>query len=326
MLNEFLEFESYVTNPTSPTPRVQPKVFTDHFSESTNLIGIEHIMTVIARAFIFSEEMVKKDEVISQQVVDDTIELLHRWTGFPDTANRKRTSNERVDKWMEKHSVTDGWLKKYWMFQFDNGEAANKKNATQQGLWETLEKKWNKRLNSGLDYSANMLTYNNIIANALEIGPLQNHYFVVRKDWMPKDKPVKSNKRFKYLTDESGRQEPSDMKIMKIIATYLLRLKYHPEGQKEVWITNGELANWYGLDDGKNGNETFYPKNVSWKGKPIYTLHSLRGRYTKVSVDQEYLETFDFKIIDIADADQYKETHWVLEDLGHKLTGCWGIK
>ena len=35
---------------------------------------------------------------------------------------------------------------------------------------------------------------------------------------------------------------------------------------------------------------------------------------------------FDFKIIDIGDAEKYKETHWVLEDLGHKLKGCWGIK
>lgn len=326
MLNEFLEFESYVTNPMSSTPRVQPYLLTDHFSESANLIGIEHIMTVIARAFLFSEQKVTQEEIISQQVVDDTIELLHRWTGFSDIENRKRTPNKRVDQWMEQHSVTEGWLKQYWMFQFDNGKAAKKKTLSKQKLWETLEKKWNERLNSGLDYSANMITYNNIIANALEIGPLKNHYFVVRKDSTPREKPVKINKRFKYLSDESSREESSDMKIMKIVATYLLRLEYHPEGQKEVWITNGELANWYGLDDGKNGRETFYPKNVFWKDKPIYTLHSLRGRYTKVSVDQEYLNEFDFRIIDIEDADKYKETHWVLEDLGHKLKGCWGVK
>lgn len=326
MLNEFLEFESYVMNPMSPTPRVQPNLLTDHFNESANLIGIEHIMTVIARAFLFSEEKVTQEEVISQQVVDDTIELLHRWTGFSDIINRKQTPNERVDKWMERHSVTDGWLKKYWMFQFDNGETEQKKKTSKQELWETLEKKWNERLNSGLDYSANTITYHNIIANALEIGPLQNHYFIVKKDLSPKGKPVEVNRRFKYLSDESRRQESSDMKIMKIVAAYLLHLKYHPKGQKEVWIRNGELANWYGLDDGKNGSETFYPKNALWRGKPIYTRHNLRGSYTKLFVDQEYLEEFDFRIIDIEDADQFKETHWVLEDLGHKLVGCWGIK
>ncbi len=326
MLNEFLEFESYVTNPMSSNPRVQPYLLTDHFSESANLIGIEHIMTVIARCYLFSEEKVTREELISQQVVDDTIELLHRWTGFSDIENRKRTQNERVDKWMEEYSVTEGWLKKYWMFQFDNGVTAKKKLLSKQKLWETLEKKWNERLNSGLDYYANMITYNNIIANALEIGPLQNHYFIVRKDLTPKEKPVAANKRFKYLSDESGRQESTDMKIMKIVAAYLLRLKYHPEGQKEVWIRNGELANWYGLDDGKNGSETFYPKNALWRGKPIYTRHNLRGSYTKISVDQEYRKEFDFTIIDIEEADRYKDTHWVLEDLGHKLAGCWGIR
>ncbi|MEE1101305.1 MAG: hypothetical protein U0K86_07470 [Agathobacter sp.] len=326
MLNEFLEFESYVTNPTSLTPRVQPNLLTDHFSESANLIGIEHIMTVIARAFLFSEGRVTPGEVISQQVVDDTIELLQRWTGFSDIDNTKPTSNARVGKWMEQHSVTEGWLKKYWMFQFENGVNEQKKRLSKQELWETLEKKWNERLNSGLDYSANIFTYHNIIANALEIGPLQNHYFIVKKDKKQEGKPVAANKRFKYLSDESRRQESSDMKIMKIVAAYLLRLKYHPKGQKEVWIRNGELANWYGLDDGKNGSETFYPKNVLWQGKPIYTRHILRGNYTKISIDQEYLKTFDFKIINIEDVDQYKETHWVLEDLGHKLVGCWDIR
>ena len=326
MLNEFLEFKAYVTNPTSPMPRVQPYLLTDHFNESANLIGIEHIMTVIARAFIFSEEKITQGEVISQQVVDDTIELLHRWTGFADIENRKRTPNDRVDKWMERHSVTDGWLKKYWMFQFDNKKGKKEKTVSKQELWDTLEKKWNERLNSGMDYSANTISYNNIIANALEIGPLQNRYFVVRKDWIPKEKKVKAEQRFKYLTDKSSRQETSDMKIMKIIASYLLHLKLHPEGQKEVWITNGELASWYGMDDSNNGTKALYPKDASWKGKPIYTLYKVREKYTKVVIDQEYLETFDFKIIDIEDAEQYKETHWVLEDLGHKLKGCWGIK
>ena len=125
MLNEFLEFESYVMNPMSSTPRVQPYLLTDHFSESANLIGIEHIMTVVARAFLFSEGRVTQEEVISQQVVDDTIELLHRWTGFSDIENRKRTKNERVDKWMEQHSVSEGWLKKYWMFQFQLSQILN---------------------------------------------------------------------------------------------------------------------------------------------------------------------------------------------------------
>ena len=324
MLNEFLEFEAYVTAPESITPRVQPNLLTNQYDKSGNLIGIERVMTVIARAFIFSDERYSSEEVISSQVVEDTIELLHRWTGFGDIEKRKRTQNERVDKWMKSHAVTDSWLKKYLAFQLTNGVNKKKNQASEQNLWDTIEKVWNKKLNSGFDYSAKRISYNNIIANALEQGPLKNYYFIVKKDSTLKDEKVKANKRFKYLTDKSGRQEVSDMKIMKIIATYLLRLKDNPECQKEVWITNSELTNWYGMDD--NGNGTFYPKDVFWKGKPVYTLYRLKGNFTKVHINPEYLKEYDFKIIDIQDADQYKETHWVLEDLGHKLKDCWGIR
>ena len=325
MLNELLEFKAYVTDPESETPRVQPYLLTDYFDESANLIGIEHIMTMIARAFIFSNKKTVLDEVISQEVVDDTIELLHRWTGFEEDNKIERSPNARVDKWMKKNSVVDGWLKKFWMFQAKKGKVSSEEKAIVDKLWDTLEKKWNERLNSGFDYSANMITYNNIIANALEIGPLKNRYFIVKKDSQSSKKTVKENNKFKYLTDKSRRHEASYMKIMKIIAAYLLNLRYHPEGQKEVWIKNVELANWYGLDDGKNGSETFYPKNVTWNEKHIYITRKLIGNYTKLLVDQEYLNEFDFQIIDAKDADKYKETHWVLEDLGHKLVGCWGI-
>lgn len=326
MLNEYLEFESYVTNPESPTPRVQPFSFTNQFDEEGNLIGIEHIMTVIARAYIFSNENVVLDEVISQQIVDDTKEVLHRWTGFADTKNIKRTQNERLDKWMKKYSFTEGWLKLYLTYQVNSGENVEKKNAREKNLWDKIEEEWSNKFDKGLDYLVSQISYNNIIANALEMGPLKNQYLVVRKDFTPRDKPVKQNQRFKYLTDESSRQASSDMKIMKIIATYLLKLKYNPKDQKEVLIVNGELANWYGLDDRNNGAETFYPKGVSWKAKPIYTTRRLKGSHIKVIVDQEYLKEFNFQIIDVEDADKYMDTHWVLEDLGHGLKECWGIK
>lgn len=352
MLNEYLEFEAYVTNPTSEEPRIQAYLLTDHFNEAAYLIGIEHVMTTIARAFIFEERNHIQEELISTELVNDTIELIHRWTGFSDFDNRKRTDNPGIEEWMKKYPDADGWLKKYWKFQYQYKEITKRENKVKKAnknkkegekleevkpledkflekmeeLWNVLEKKWNERLNCGLDYYATMITYNNIIANALEIGPLQNRYFVVKKDWKSKDEPVEENKRFKYLSDKSRRQESSDMKIMKIIAAYLVRLQIHPDEQNEVWLRNGDLGNWYGVDDGKNGSKTYYPNDVTWKGKPIYTRYNLRGSFTKVSVDADYLKEFDFKIIDAEDADKYKDTHWVLEDLGQKLIGCWGTK
>ena len=85
MLNEFLEFQAYISTPKSRNPRLQPYLLTGFFDDECYLIGIEKIMTLIARAFIFSEGNLVYGDVISNELIEDTIELLHRWTGFSDT-------------------------------------------------------------------------------------------------------------------------------------------------------------------------------------------------------------------------------------------------
>lgn len=328
MLNEFLEFKAYVTEPNSKTPRVQPNFLTSSFHVKNYLIGIEEIMTVIARGFIFSQDGNVYDELgrIDEKIIDDTIELLHRWTGMSDCENRKRTDNLDLDKWMKKNKVEDGWLKKYWLFWLDEKTKGKLPEEEKDERWNQLEKKWNKRFNSPMDYYAGKITYKNVIANALEKGPLRNRYLVVKKSTDQVGKKVKNrdNGRFKYLIDKCRREYTTDMKIMKIICAYLILREFHPKGQMEVWIKSNELSRWYALDD--TGNGTWYPECAIWNKKPIYALNNVKGKYTKLIVDDEYLKTFDFHIIDSNDAYQYKDTHWVLEDLGHGLKECWGIK
>ena len=332
MLNEFLEFEAYVTNPESESPRVQPFMLTEHFDEENYLNGIEEIMTVIARAYLYSDnrKIYDKSGRVNEKLIHDAIELLHRWTGFSDSDIRKQSKNSKLDKWMQENSFVDGWLKMYWMFQF--GNKIVKKNPKlkeeKEKRWKQLEKKWNERFNSPMDYQAGRITYKNVIANALELGPLRNRYLVVKKGSEQLGQKVKANddKRFKYLSDKSRRQTATDMKFMKVIATYLIHQEQHPIGQKEVWIKNSDLSRWDALDDSNNGSVTWYPEDVLWNGIPIYTRSSLRGSCIKVKVNPDYLQKFDFHIIEPENVEQYKNTHWVLEDLGHGLKDCWGIK
>lgn len=123
MLNEFAEFNAYITDPESKNPRLQPKLFTEHFSDKHSyLVGIEQIMTVIARGFIFSKESQKNEEIITQQMLSNALELLHRWTGFSDTDQRSRTNNLILDQWITEHSFVDGWLKRYWMYQLSKAQ------------------------------------------------------------------------------------------------------------------------------------------------------------------------------------------------------------
>ena len=98
MLNEYKEFESYVSNPTSKNPRIQPKLFTGLFDDECYLIGIEQIMTVIARNYIFSNKDEKTKDFVDEQTRNEAIEILHRWTGFSDIEERSRTENVILDK------------------------------------------------------------------------------------------------------------------------------------------------------------------------------------------------------------------------------------
>ena len=107
MLNELREFETYVENPLSLTPRVMPYMLTEHFSEKAPYLnGLEDIMTIIARGYLFSKghKVYDAENRINEELIEDAIELLHRWTGFSDTKYRMRTDNPQLTKWMKKHS------------------------------------------------------------------------------------------------------------------------------------------------------------------------------------------------------------------------------
>lgn len=338
MLNELKEFEAYVKTPKSLSPRVMPLMLTDHFSEKDEyLIGIEEIMTVIARGYLFSKghQVYNQEGQVNEKLIEDAIELLHRWTGFSDTKYMQRTKNTQLEAWMKSNSVTDGWLKKYWVFQFQNYEVKKNSKITKKALekkieerWNALENKWNYSLNSTMDYAAAKITYRNIIANALEMGSLKNRYLVVKRSEEQVGKKFKTSERkpFRYLTDKSGRAGTTDMKIIKVITTYLLNKEKHPMGQNEIWIKSSELSRWYGQDDGKNGLRSWYPENVTSKGEDVYTFKNIQRKYTKVIINQEYLKEYDFHIIDPKDAKLYQGTHWILEDCGHGLENCWNIK
>ena len=326
MLNEFLEFQAYISTPKSRNPRLQPYLLTGFFDDECYLIGIEKIMTLIARAFIFSEGNLVYGDVISNELIEDTIELLHRWTGFSDTETRKRTDNEKLDEWMKKYNAADSWLKKYWFYQYNN-VGSRKSKLTSDKLWENLEAKWNYSLNLPLDYMAGRITYRNIIANALEEGPLRNRYLVFKKDTNSK-KLRNKNEQFKYLFDKSSRQVESLMKLMKIIAVYLVNREKQPNGQSEVVITNSELANWQAKDDGKKGIKDWYPQNALWNEKQVYKRFSLIRNCIKLYVSEEYLMHFGFQLIDASKIQtlENKRDYWVLEDKGHGIKKCWSIK
>lgn len=323
MLNELVELESYITAPTSDTPRIQPKMLTDDFGSTGNLYGLEHLLTTIARGFIFgnfyNENKVSEDGIISDDFIATVSNILFSWLGF-ECAKDYVGNTDAINKWNKKYPQAAGWLKHYYL------KHCPKKDKEKR--WAKIEEERTKYLLGG-DYRFGAVSINNIISNALELGPLKEQCVVIKKDSVF----VKSSKfkdRFQYLfcLDESNKaakpQEKTVERFLKNIAAYLYLKDNHPKGQKFVLLDRIQLLCWYGLDDNKNEADSWYFKRFLFdKGnskEPIMTAMSGdRGwNFIKLMIDNDFIAKYDIRLIDAKAIDSVdRNEYFIIKDNGH---------
>ena len=323
MLNEILEFKSYITAPTSDTPRLQPKMLTDDFGSTGNLYGLEHVLTIIARGFIFGNfidvDKTSADGMISDNLIATVGNILFSWLGF-ECAKDYVGNADAINKWNKKYPQADGWLKKYYMKHCTKKDKAKR--------WAKIEEERSKYL-MGEDYRLSVVSINNIIANALELGPLKEQCMIIKKDSVSV-KSVKLKDRFQYLfcLDENKKtanpQERTVERFLKNIAAYLYLKDNHQDGQKFVLLDRIQLLCWYGLDDNKNEADSWYFKRFLFdKGnskEPIMTAMSGdRGwNFIKLIIDNDFIAKYDIKLIDADEIESVdKEKYWIIKDNGH---------
>ena len=323
MINELQEFESYITNPTSDTPRLQPKMLTDDFGSTGNLYGLEHVLTIIARGFIFGDfidvDKTYDDGMISDDLIATVGNILFSWLGF-ECAKNYVGDADIIKKWSKQYPQADGWLKKYYM------KHCTKKDAVKR--WAKIEEERSKYL-MGEDYRLSVVSINNIIANALELGPLKEQCMIIKKDSVSV-KSVKLKDRFQYLfcLDENKNaanpQEKTVERLLKNIAAYLYLKDNHPKGQKFVLLDRIQLLCWYGLDDNKNEADSWYFKRFLFdkcdSKVPIMTAMSGdRGwNFIKLMIDNDFIAKYDIKLIDADEIESVdKEKYWIIKDNGH---------
>ena len=329
MINELLEFESYITNPSSDTPRLQPKILTDNFGSTGSLYGLEHILTIIARGFIFGAfydgGKTTDGGMVSDSLIYTVSNILFSWLGF-ECAEDYTGDEDAIKKWNDKYPEARGWLKKYYEKHCTKNEKKKR--------WAKIEEERSKNL-QGEDYRFSAVSINDIVANALELGKLKEQVMVVKKDSGKKDtgaiKSAKLKDRFQYLfcLDESEKaatpQEKTVERFLKNIAAYLYLRNNHPEGQKYVLLDRKQLLCWYGLDDHKNEADSWYFKRFLFKkGKnkrvPIMAAKSgERGwNFIKLMIDDDFIAKYDIKLIDADEIDSIdKEKYWIIKDKGH---------
>lgn len=325
MINEFQEFKSYIMSQISGTPRLQPKMLTGNFGVTGNLYGLGHLLTIIARGFIFGNfydsDKMPADDMISDDFIATVANILFSWLGF-ECVEEYVGYAEAIEKWNKKYPQAHGWLKNYYM------KYCTKKDAVKR--WAKIEDKWTKSL-QGFDYRFSVVSISGIIANALELGPLKEQCMIIKKDSVP----VKSSKlkdRFRYLfcLDESKNvanpQEKTVERFLKNIAAYLYLKENHPEGQKYVLLDRIQLLCWYGLDDNKNEASSWYFKRFLFdKGNskvPIMTAMSGdRGwNFIKLMIDNEFIAKYNIRLIDVKEIDSIdRDNYWIIKDTGHEV-------
>ena len=323
MLNELVELESYITAPTSDTPRLQPKMLTDNFGNTGVLYGLEHFLTIITRGFIFGNfidiDKTSADGMISDNLIATVDNILFSWLGF-ECAQDYVGDADAINKWNDKYPQAEGWLKNYYEKHCTKKDKAKR--------WAKIEEERSKYL-MGEDYRLSVVSINNIIANALELRPLKEQCMVIKKD----SAIIKSSKlkdRFKYLfcLDESKKaanpQEKTVERFIKNIAAYLYLKDNHPKGQKFVLLDRIQLLCWYGLDDNKNEADSWYFKRFLFdkcdSKVPIMTAMSGdRGwNFIKLMIDNDFIAKYDIKLIDADEIESVdKEKYWIIKDNGH---------
>lgn len=321
MINELLEFEAYITDPTSDAPRLQPKMLTDDFGGAGNLYGLEHVLTIIARGFIFGG-FYDADSILENGTPSDTFvatvnRIIFSWLSFI-CAEYYTGDEDAVKKWNKKYPQADGWFKKYYV-----------KHCTKKDVEERFDKIEKVRVKylRGFDYRSSVVSVNNIIAGALEQGPLKEQCMVIKKDSNP-IKSIKIKDRFQYLLsldkDAAKPQERTVERLLKNIAAYLYLKDNHRDGQKYVLLDRMQLLCWYGLDDNKNAARSWYFKSFLFDkgdGKaPIMTaLSGNRGwNFIKLRIDNDFITKYDISLIDAQEIETVdKEKYWVIKDNGH---------
>ena len=315
MLNEILEFQAYVSEPTSETPRVQPGYLTKNHKKPDELplMGINQILTVIARGFIFDEKYSEGffvDGVITENAVRDTKVMLNRWCGF-----KKEDCSDIVKEWFKDYPEADSWLEKYWKHWFCMKKTEMEKNTKEQ--WVRLKEKWETNLNSEMDYTEESFSFGNIIANAIVQGPLRERYCIIRKSG-DQQRIRDLNGLYGYIFEDNNETPQKKLKMLRNIVIFLILQAEHPDKQTEILMEKMRLLGWYGNDDRDGHDEVWFFEEFEWKDKPImYHIPSDNKDYAKYGIASDYLEHFGFGLIEANQKDGYLDEYWVLRDTGY---------
>ena len=274
-------------------------------------------------------EFLEFEAYTKNNIVESTIQVLKRWIGM--TGNNEK-EYPLVNKWFHEYGVESGWLEKYWKFHFE--QCCDKERNVDEE-WKACVGSRMEGYFKAYDYDANTVTFRNIVASAMSLGPLKERYFIVLKSEDRSDRKKYSTREdksevykkmqmFKYIIDCKGAHASKKLKMLKNIIAFLIWQEEYPKIQNEVILQKIRLFGWYGENDsdGKADNWCFskfaFTENKDGKAYPIMYRVPFAD-YTKMGIDPRYLKMHDMRLIDTTETEKYTETHWIIKDSGYGL-------
>jgi len=211
MLNELEEFQAYITFPEYTAKNKYDSTYLGRFTHDMlqHLEGLDRVLSVIARGYMFSNG--------NNADPDLALRALFAWCSIPDTkkASPKEDWQFKTDfrcyhgEFSELVTETgEGWFYRHIQnivtFSKEHPEkllsSASKACSTLEkrfpDVWRNKVKQWQISLYSDTTKGEMVLHFDDILAQALELGPLQNRDYELSEEMLaylksitPKDVP-----------------------------------------------------------------------------------------------------------------------------------------
>lgn len=298
MLDEIREYQEYTCNPLAKEGiRLNPKILFDkgHFN------GLGRALTTIAR-----EELDKRGYFGLQDedftIVDAVICALKEWLGF-------------IQEGEETISQYNSWMKKYYNAHKEDASVEwdkfvkSRKSQYGKGLFteKTLPEKTLPEKDTKLE-----VTYDKVVADAIYQGPLKRYYLICKKGF-EQDLYKKSKNDFvKQLNPKLATDSRLIDNVLRLICVYLIKKEYTGNTSNNVNLT--DVAHWA---QNKSINHGGYYDGLKYKKRKNLILSKTIGKnYTKKSLCKDFMETYDFKIIEASEFSGIEEGYTFFSDQG----------
>lgn len=292
MLNEFAEVNEYMYAPVEGQPH-SGRIKRTIFLWNNDFLGLERILTMIARYFIFHD----RADVTEGRMRAEA--ALRMWCGM----SHQEKGESRLAEQYEYIEENYPWLE-YWIIDYLRNSVSSDSEEAMDNVETAIEELQAKRkqfefssLNKRpLTSDYKTIRYDKIIANAVSAyGPLKMRYLVcLEPEW---DRDVHRNQDAKLTSAQEDR-------VLKTIAAYLLesgRKLRHDDAPRFERTNLKDVAYW-ATGDTRLDRTHYKPLGIG--DRPLFIFEKgVSGNVSKIKPDPEWFGRCGWQLVECTDND-----------------------